>query len=174
MLWSIDSCQNRVSADQYHLTVSRAQVLTHRGQVFFEVIRWQVTSFQMIAGSSLIFLKFIWNMLCLCAAQLKFWFQTDLGCENSASYARKTVAFNHPSAPQENQCLLSHFLTTLGAQEKTDCSSMLWSIMDNIHGSIDSCQNKVSADQYHLTVSRAQVSTHRGRISFWSYPLTSY
>ena len=57
MLWSIDSCQNRVSADQYHLTVSRAQVSTHRGQVFFEVIRWQGTGFQMIAGSSLIFLK---------------------------------------------------------------------------------------------------------------------
>ena len=55
MLWSIDSCQNRVSADQYHLTVSRAQVSTHRGRVFFEVIRWQVTSFQMIAGSSSIF-----------------------------------------------------------------------------------------------------------------------
>ena len=53
---SIDSCQNKVSADQYHLTVSRAQVSTHRGQVFFEVIRWQVTSFQMIAGSSLFFL----------------------------------------------------------------------------------------------------------------------
>ena len=33
MLWSIESCQNRVSADQYHLTVSRAQVLTHRGRV---------------------------------------------------------------------------------------------------------------------------------------------
>ena len=114
--------------------------------VFFKVIRWQVTSFQAIAGSSIIFFKkSIWNMLCLFAAQLKFWFQTDLGCENSASYARKTVAFNHPSAPQENQCLLSHFLTTLGAQEKTDCSSMLWSIMDNIHGSIDICQNKVSA-----------------------------
>ena len=28
-------------------------------------------------------------MLCLCAAQLKFWFQTDLGCENSASYYRQ-------------------------------------------------------------------------------------
>ena len=26
MLWSIDSCQNKVSADQYYLTVSRAQV----------------------------------------------------------------------------------------------------------------------------------------------------
>ena len=87
MFWSIDSCQNRVSADQYHLTVSRAQVSTHRGQVFFEVIRWQVTSFQMIAGS--IFLKFVWNMLCLCAAQLKFWFQTDLGRKNSASYYRQ-------------------------------------------------------------------------------------
>ena len=55
MLWSIDSRQNRVSADQYHLTVSWAQVPTHRGWVFFEVTRWQVTSFQMIAR--LIFLK---------------------------------------------------------------------------------------------------------------------
>ena len=26
MLWSINSCKNKVSADQYHLTVSRAQV----------------------------------------------------------------------------------------------------------------------------------------------------
>ena len=44
----------------------------------------------MIAGSSFIlFLKLIWNMLCLCAAQLKFWFQTDLGRENSASYYRQ-------------------------------------------------------------------------------------
>ena len=88
MLWSIDSCQKKVSADQYHLTVSRAYLSTHRGQVFFEVIRWQVTSFQMIAGPSVIFLKFIWNMLCLCTARLKFWFQTDLGGKNSASYYR--------------------------------------------------------------------------------------
>ena len=40
--------------------------------------------------------------------------------------------------------------------------------------SIDSCQNRVSADQYHLTVSRAQVSTHQGRVFFWSYPLRIY
>ena len=57
MLSSIDSCQNRVSTDQYHLAVSRAQVWTHRGRVFFEVIRWQFTRFQMIAGSRLLFLK---------------------------------------------------------------------------------------------------------------------
>ena len=43
---------------------------------------------------------------------------------------------------------------------------MLWSI--------DSFQNRVSADQYHLTVLRAQVSTHQGRVFFWSYPLTIY
>ena len=89
MFWSIGSCQNRVPADQYHLTVSRAQVLTHRRQVFFELIRWQVTSFQVIAGSSSIFFKFIWNMLRLCAALLRFWLKTDLGCENSASCYRQ-------------------------------------------------------------------------------------
>ena len=34
------------------------------GRVFFEVIRWQISSFQIVAGS--IFLKkFIWSMLCL-------------------------------------------------------------------------------------------------------------
>ena len=62
---------------------------------FFEVIRRQGTGFQMIAGSSLIFFfKFIWNMLCLCAAQLKFWFQTDLGRENSAAVTgRKESCF---------------------------------------------------------------------------------
>ena len=41
---------------------------------------------------------------------------------------------------------------------------MLWTI--------DSSQNR--AEQYHLTVSRVQVSTHWGRVSFWSYPLTSH
>ena len=75
-------------------------------------------------------------------------------------------ASDHPIAPHSYQCLLSHFLTTLGAQEKADCTSML--------SSIDSHQNRVSADQYHLTVSRAQVSTHQGRVFFWSHPLTIY
>ena len=35
------------------------------------------------------FKKFIWNMLCSCAAQVKFWFQTDLGHKNSASCYRQ-------------------------------------------------------------------------------------
>ena len=53
-LWSIDSCQNNLSADQYHMTVSRAQVSTHGGYVFSGAYRWQVSSFQLIAGSTLI------------------------------------------------------------------------------------------------------------------------
>ena len=36
------------------------------------------------------------------------------------------------------------------------CTSMLWSII------IDSCQNRVSADQYHITVLQTQVSSRRG------------
>ena len=35
------------------------------------------------------FFSFIWNMFCFWAAQLKFWFKTDLGPENSASYYRQ-------------------------------------------------------------------------------------
>ena len=80
---------------------------------------------------------------------------------NKSTHPRKFgnhVTTDRPSAPQAYQCLLSHFLATLGAQEKADCTSML--------SSINSCQNRVSADQYHLTVSWAQVSTHQGRIFF--------
>ena len=81
-------------------------------EYFFVVICWRVTSFQMIAGS---FFEFVWNMLCLChygPALLTFWFQTDLGRENSASYlkmqAGKTDAFHFSHH--------SHALVTLHVQ----------------------------------------------------------
>ena len=86
---SIDSCQNRVPADQYHLTVSRAQVSTHRGQVFLKLSDDKLLVFKWSQAQVQFFLKFIWNMLCLCAAQLKFWLQTDLRRENSASCYRQ-------------------------------------------------------------------------------------
>ena len=35
MLWSVDTCQNKVSADQYNVTIWRAQVGPYRGQLFF-------------------------------------------------------------------------------------------------------------------------------------------
>ena len=41
--WSIDSCQNRIATDQYHMSISRAHVSTHRGDVIYlEVVRWPV------------------------------------------------------------------------------------------------------------------------------------
>jgi len=41
MLWSIDTCQNKVSADHYHVTISQAQVESSlRSPVLFEVDRW--------------------------------------------------------------------------------------------------------------------------------------
>ena len=93
MLWSIDSCQNRASADQYHLTVARAQVSTHRGRkYFFEVICWQITSLEWSQAQVYFLQGFISNMLCLCyygPALLEFWLQTDFGNENSASFFKK-------------------------------------------------------------------------------------
>ena len=59
MLWSIDSCQNKVSADQYHPTVLRVRCRPIEIEYFFEVIRSQVTGFQMIAGSSFFFLIYM-------------------------------------------------------------------------------------------------------------------
>ena len=43
--WSTDSCQNRIATDQYHMTISRAHVSTHRRDVFF----WKLSADQLIA-----------------------------------------------------------------------------------------------------------------------------
>ena len=52
MLWSTDSCQKMVSADLYHMTKSRGQGRSIEVTRFFEVLQWQVTSSQLIAGST--------------------------------------------------------------------------------------------------------------------------
>ena len=52
MLWSIDTCQNNVSADQYHVTISRAQVYkSSRSRIFLKLSSDQVLVFNWIAGS---------------------------------------------------------------------------------------------------------------------------
>ena len=80
--------------DQYHLTVPRAQLSTHRGRIFFEVIRWQITGVSNDRRLKFIFFQwFISNMSCFChygPALLGFWFQTDLGREISASFFKNT------------------------------------------------------------------------------------
>ena len=73
MFWLIDSCQNSVSTDQYRLTVSRAQVLTHWVRVFFW--RYPLTSCYFPNDRRLKFNLF-----------LKFWFRTDFGRENSTRF----------------------------------------------------------------------------------------
>ena len=57
----------------------------------FEIIRWQLTTFQMIAGSSSFFFKCMWNTLCSWVAPLKFWFQNDLGRKNSAEFCMQSL-----------------------------------------------------------------------------------
>ena len=59
-----------------------------------------------------------------------------------------------PSVPLGNQCKMLLFLAIVGA-----CNLIL--LILHVHVvNIDSCQNRESGDQYHMTVSRAQVSTH--------------
>ena len=51
MLRSIDTCQNKVSADQYHVTISRAQVYNSSGsRSFFKLTADQVLLFQLDRG----------------------------------------------------------------------------------------------------------------------------
>ena len=49
------------------------------------------------------------------------------------------------------------------------------SLILDIHVTInDTCQIKLSADQYHVTISQAQVCSSSRSHVFWSWPLTKY
>ena len=54
MLWLIDSCQNKVSAEQYHMRPYHGlKFKAHRGQLFFlKLTADQVLVFDWIAGQS--------------------------------------------------------------------------------------------------------------------------
>ena len=52
MLRSTDTCQNRVSSDQYHVAISRAQVHnSSRSRVFPKLTADQMMVFDWMAGS---------------------------------------------------------------------------------------------------------------------------
>ena len=82
MFWLIDSCQNSVSAAQYCLTVSRAQVSI---ECFLKVSADKLPLFKWSQAQ----VQFFLNAYEICrvswAALLKCWFRTDLGHENSTS-----------------------------------------------------------------------------------------
>ena len=93
MLWSTDSCQNRASLTSITWAHRGLKCRPIEVEYFFEVIRWQITSFKWSQAQVYFFQGFISNMLCLChygPALLGFWFQTDLGRENSASFFKST------------------------------------------------------------------------------------
>ena len=66
-----------------------------------------------------------------------------------------------PPTPQGNN-VKSHTFSLVWEPATWYCTSVLWSI--------DCCQNRVCTDQYQMTFSRAEVSTHRGYVFLWSYP----
>ena len=67
MLWLIDTCQNELSADQYHMSMSWAQFKAYQGQIFLKLTADQVLVFNWIAGSSQVNLLYeeITRELCL-------------------------------------------------------------------------------------------------------------
>ena len=53
MLWSVNTCQNKVSTDQYQVTILRAQVeSTSRSAVFFKLTADQLLVSDWIAALS--------------------------------------------------------------------------------------------------------------------------
>ena len=94
------------------MTVSRAQVSTHPCRIFFlKLFGDKLLVFKWLQAHFLIHMKYV-VFITLWPALLTFWFQTELGRENSASYlkmqAGKTDAFHFSHH--------SHALVTLHVQ----------------------------------------------------------
>ena len=86
------------------------------------------------------FFKFKWNMFCFCAAQLKSWFKTDLGRENSANYYR-----------QRRQLLLT--LLTMVAHWSRSTSNFYALVGQNLSGEL---MRKIYAASWILFTLRAE------------------
>ena len=95
MLWSMDTCQNKVSADQYHVTISRAQARPYRGQLFLSS---QVRHSHLNINKASFFALFLWLDVA-----------TRLCYVNKRSWQPMLFIFRYGS---ENICFL-HFLLVL-------------------------------------------------------------
>ena len=61
-IWSIDSCPNRIATDQYPMTISRAHVSTHRGDVIYlEAVCWPVNCFTRSRTTFNLILLLVWE-----------------------------------------------------------------------------------------------------------------
>ena len=104
MLWSIDTCQNKVSADQYHMTISWAQFeSSSRSAVSFKLTADQLLVSDWIASSSQIKIHFSCAQLGVDAAStsLSKHLSIDACCvrgENGLQKKKKQLFFLHFSA----------------------------------------------------------------------------
>ena len=76
-----------------------------RSSTFLKLSADKLLVFKWSQAQVYFFFKFIWNMLCLChdgPALLRFWFQTNHGRENSASYLKMQVG--RPFLTQLTRC----------------------------------------------------------------------
>ena len=110
MLWSTDSCQNKVVSDQCD-RIAGSGVDPSMSNIFLELFGDKLLVFKWLQAHFLIHMKYV-VFITLWPALLTFWFQTELGRENSASYlkmqAGKTDAFHFSHH--------SHALVTLHVQ----------------------------------------------------------
>ena len=92
MLWSIDSCKNRVS-DQYHLPHRGLRYRPIEVEYYLKlsadkllVLKWSKAQVHIFTNSYVVF-----EICHFGPALLRFWFQTRHGRENSASYLKIQV-----------------------------------------------------------------------------------
>ena len=96
LLWSIDSCQNKIPLTSITWLYRGLRCRPIEVKCFFVVIRWQGTGSQMIAGSSLIFLKIPMKYVVFMCRTIKIltsnWPRTRKF--NQLLQAGKTIAFD--------------------------------------------------------------------------------
>ena len=85
-------------------------------------------------SSSSIFLKCTWNKLCSWAATSKFWFQTDLGCENSAGFymqgGKSLLTF--PTMVMRWSSSSSHFYSLIGQNVTGEFMQKMYAASGNL------------------------------------------
>ena len=191
MLWSIDICQNKVSADQYQVTISRAQVYSSsRSRVFLKLTADQVLIFDWIAGSCQVnllnFISFCPRTIpsCTCLTGLLSFPSTPDRMHSQVRTWTKNVDIFEKDfviVPINERYVIQSWseyytervwwvsmITNLAWASRPTlvtayiCASL---ILDSMLWSNNTCQNKVSADQHHVAISRAQVySSSKSRV----------
>ena len=128
MFWLIDRCQNSVSADQYFLTVSRAQVLTHWVRLFFWNNPLTCCYFSNDRRLKIIFFKkCIWNTSCSWAA-LSNWPRTrKFNRLLHAHWTKKMDLLLHPGVNRYAKTTFAQIYSPVCTNLHRICAEQIWS-----------------------------------------------